>query len=59
VVGQQFVAGYVNACASGRLPLPECGPVWQLGIIGALLVLAVLCLVVLRVRAHMKSTTTG
>ena len=54
--GQDVVVGYVKACASGTLPLSECGPVWQLGIMGGLLVLAVLCLVVLRVRARMSAT---
>ena len=47
--GQGFVASYVQACTGGQLPLSECGPVWQLGIIAALLVLAVLTLVALRV----------
>jgi len=46
---QNFIVGYVQACTSGPLPLSECGPVWQLGIIAALLVLAVLTLVALRV----------
>lgn len=51
-----LVLGYVAACTGGNLPLPECGPVWQLGIIAALLAAAVLSLVALRVHAHMKPT---
>lgn len=57
--GQDVVVGYVKACATSMLPTSECGPVWQLGIMGGLLLLAVLCLVVLRVRARMKSATPG
>jgi hypothetical protein len=49
VFGQEFVISYVKTCTSGQLPLSECGPVWQLGIIGVLLVFAVLTLVALRV----------
>jgi hypothetical protein len=52
---QQFIIGYVEACANGRLPLSECGPVWQLGVIGLFLVFAILSLVVLRARAGAKS----
>lgn len=37
MVGQKFVIGNIKACTSGQLPLSECGPVWQLGIIAALL----------------------
>ena len=57
--GQDVVVGYVKACASRTLPLSECGPVWQLGIMGVLLLLAVLGLVVLRVRARMKAAAPG
>jgi hypothetical protein len=53
--GQQFIVGYVEACASGRLPLSECGPVWQLGVIGVFLVFAILSLIVLRTRAGARS----
>ena len=49
MVGENFLIGYVKTCTSGQLPLSECGPVWQLGIIGVLLVLAVLTLVALRI----------
>lgn len=55
MTSKDFVLDYVSACTGGNLPLSECGPVWQLGIIAALLVAAVLSLVVLRALAHMKS----
>ena len=56
---QSMLEAYVHACTSGNLPLSECGPVWQLGIIAALLVCAVLALVVLRFRSRMKSAAPG
>jgi hypothetical protein len=46
---QNFILGYVQACTDGKIPVSECGPVWQLGIITTLLVLAVLTLIALRV----------
>jgi maltodextrin utilization protein YvdJ len=48
LVGQDFVLGYVQACASGKLPLSECSSFWQFGIIGVFLFAAVLLLIVLR-----------
>lgn len=55
MTSKDFVLGYVTACTDGKLPLSDCGPVWQLGIIAGLLVAAVLSLVVLRALAHTKS----
>ena len=55
MLGQQFLLGYVEACSSGMLPLSECDPVWELGIIGALLVLALLSLA-FSVRSRGKKT---
>jgi hypothetical protein len=55
MLGQQFVLGYVEACGSGMLPLSECDPVWELGIIGVLLVLALLSLA-FSVRSRGKRT---
>ena len=52
---QSILETYVQACTSGRLPLSECGPVWQLGIIAGLLVCAVLALVALRFHSRGKS----
>ena len=42
--GHQFVLGYVEACGSGALPVSECDPVWELGMSGALLIVALLSL---------------
>lgn len=56
---QLILEAYVHACTSGKLPLSECGPVWQLGIIAALLVCAVLALVVLRFHSRMKSAASS
>ena len=56
---QSILEAYVHACTSGKLPASECGPVWQLGIIAALLVCAVLALVVLRFRSRMKSAASS
>lgn len=55
MLGQQLVLGYVEACSSGMLPLSECDPVWELGIIGALLIVALLSLV-FSVRSRGKRT---
>jgi hypothetical protein len=30
---QSILETYVYACAGGELPLPECAPLWQFGII--------------------------
>jgi hypothetical protein len=46
-----MLAIYVQDCANGALPVSECGPVWQLGLIALLLVCAVVALVVLRLSA--------
>ena len=42
---------YVKSCAAGTLGVTDCGPVWQLGVIAAFLVVAIAALVVLRLRA--------
>lgn len=55
MTSKALVLGYVNACTGGMLPPSDCGPVWQLGIIAGLLVVAVLSLAALRAHAHMKS----
>lgn len=46
-----IVIEFVKSCAAGTLGLTDCGPVWQLGVIAAFLVIAIAALVVLRVRA--------
>lgn len=52
---ENFIFGYVESCASGRLPLGDCGPVWQMGVIAVLLVSAIAVLVMLRWRAGPQS----
>lgn len=59
MVSQNLVLGYVQACSSGALPSSECSPVWQLGIIAAFLVCAVLTLVVLRFQSRVKSAAAS
>jgi hypothetical protein len=49
-----FVVTYVHSCTDGMLGPGDCGPVWQLGVIAGLLVLAVGALVVLRLRARLQ-----
>ena len=46
-----IVMEYVKSCAAGTLGLTDCGPVWQLGVVAAFLVVAIAALVVLRLRA--------
>ena len=45
-----FVVSYVHACSANQLPIADCGPVWQLGIIAVLLVMAVTTLVIMGFR---------
>ena len=46
-----IIIEYVRSCTAGALKISDCGPVWQLGVIAALLAAAILTLVVLRLRA--------
>lgn len=47
-----LILHYVQSCASGRLGLSDCGPIWQLGVIAALIVAAVFALLVIRFHAR-------
>jgi hypothetical protein len=47
-----FIVTYVQTCASGKLGVSDCGPVWQLSVIAALLLIAIVTLLVLRLRAR-------
>jgi hypothetical protein len=50
-VGDQgLVLAYVQSCASGALGMTECGPIWQLVVIGGLLVVALIALALLQFR---------
>ena len=50
-----IIIEYVRSCTAGALGISDCGPVWQLGIIAAFLVLAITTLVVLRLRAAARA----
>jgi hypothetical protein len=47
-----FIVTYVQTCASGKLGVSDCGPVWQLSVIAALLLIAIVTLLILRLRSH-------
>jgi hypothetical protein len=44
------VLAYVESCASGSLGAADCGPIWQLAVIGALLLIALATLLLLQLR---------
>jgi hypothetical protein len=46
-----IIIEYLRSCTAGSLGMSDCGPVWQLGIIAAFLVAAIVTLVILRLRA--------
>jgi len=46
-----IIIEYVRSCTAGTLGVSDCGPVWQLSIIAAFLVVAIVTLVILRLRA--------
>jgi len=48
---REFIIEYVRSCTVGALGTSDCGPVWQLATIAAFLVVAIVTLVVLRLRA--------
>jgi hypothetical protein len=49
---QRVVLEYVQSCAGGNLGMAECGPIWQLGVIAALLLIAIVALALLQFRAR-------
>jgi len=51
-----FVVVYAQSCASGKLPISDCGPAWQMLVIAVLLVLAISTLVVLRFRSGTQTS---
>jgi uncharacterized membrane protein YdbT with pleckstrin-like domain len=46
-----LVVAYVRACIAGAPDAGDCSPVWQLGVIVVLIVIAIISLVVLRMSA--------
>lgn len=55
MIDENFVFTYLKACGTGQLALAECGPVWQMGIIGLLLASAIAALLVLRLSNYARS----
>jgi hypothetical protein len=49
-VPQGILISYVESCTNGSLGMSECGPIWQLGVIAALLFAAIATLAVLQFR---------
>ncbi len=41
---ENFLISYVQECASGKAPFNDCGPVWQFGVIAAMLIAAIILL---------------
>ena len=56
---RDIVIEYVRSCTAGTLGMSDCGPVWQLGVIAAFLVIAVATLVALRLRAIAQARGAG
>lgn len=54
-----IIVEYVRSCTAGALGMSDCGPVWQLGVIAGFLVLAIVTLVVLRLRAVAAQSSEG
>jgi hypothetical protein len=50
-----IIIEYVRSCTAGSLGMSDCGPVWQFGVIAALLVIAITALVALRLRAAVQA----
>ena len=49
-----IVVEYVRSCTAGALGVSDCGPVWQLAVIAALLAAAVTILIVVRLRGVIR-----
>ena len=49
---QHFLLTYVQSCTSGKLGISECGPIWQMAVIAVFLLVAVVTLLVLRLRSR-------
>lgn len=46
-----FILSYIQSCASGKLGISECGPIWQMTVIAVFLLIAIATLLVLRLRS--------
>jgi len=49
---QSVVLAYLQSCTSGKLALADCGPMWQLLVIAVLLLIALVALLVLKLRSR-------
>ena len=47
-----LVLPFVQSCLNGTATGADCGPVWQLGVIAALLIASITTLLVMRLRAR-------
>ncbi len=50
-----IVIEYVRSCTAGTLAMSDCGQVWQLGVIASFLVIAIVTLIILRLRAAARA----
>ena len=51
----EFIFEYVRSCTAGGLKISDCAPVWQFAAIAVVLVVAIVTLVVLRLRASTRA----
>ena len=47
---REFIFEYVRSCTYGGLKISDCAPVWQFAAIAVVLVIAIVTLVILRLR---------
>ena len=52
---QNFILNYVQSCASGKLAVSDCGPIWQMAVIAVFLLVAVTALLVVRFRSRTEA----
>jgi hypothetical protein len=50
-----FIIEYVRSCTAGGLNISDCAPVWQFAAIAVVLVVAIVTLVVLRLRSATRA----
>ena len=51
----EYIIEYVRSCTTGGLKISDCAPVWQFAAIAVVLVVAIVTLVVLRLRASTRA----
>ena len=47
-----LILSFIQSCMSGVLSTADCGPVWQLSVIAALLLVSIAALLVMRFRGQ-------